>query len=125
MKGRIGVIAVLATLAAAGPAGAAPPADLNDDGNGKRWRQLAETVGMSPDQVAAVCRARRRDALLRRGRHGGDGADRIDGGASPDDLNGGRGDDFLDGGLHNDSLRGDDGRDTCVSGETRRSSCEA
>jgi Ca2+-binding RTX toxin-like protein len=57
--------------------------------------------------------------------NGGDGADRIDGGASPDDLNGGRGNDFLDGGLHNDSLRGDDGRDTCVSGETRRSSCEA
>ena len=57
--------------------------------------------------------------------NGGDGADRIDGGASPDDLNGGSGDDFLDGGLHNDSLRGDDGLDTCVSGETRRSSCEA
>jgi hypothetical protein len=57
--------------------------------------------------------------------NGGDGADRIDGGASPDDLNGGRGNDFLDGGLHNDSLRGDDGFDTCVSGETRRSSCEA
>lgn len=57
--------------------------------------------------------------------NGGDGADRIDGGASPDDLNGGNGDDFLDGGLHNDSLRGDGGRDTCVSGETRRSSCEA
>jgi hypothetical protein len=56
---------------------------------------------------------------------GGDGADQIDGGASPDDLNGGNGDDFLDGGLHNDSLRGDGGRDTYVSGETRRSSCEA
>jgi Ca2+-binding RTX toxin-like protein len=57
--------------------------------------------------------------------NGGDGADRIDGGAGNDDLNGGRGDDFLDGGLQNDSLRGDDGRDTCVSGETRRSSCES
>ena len=57
--------------------------------------------------------------------NGGDGADRIDGGASPDDLNGGRGNDFLDGGLQNDSLRGDDGFDTCISGETRRSSCEA
>jgi Ca2+-binding RTX toxin-like protein len=57
--------------------------------------------------------------------YGGDGRDWIDGGASPDDLNGGNGDDFLDGGLHNDSLRGDGGRDTCVSGETRTSSCEA
>jgi Ca2+-binding RTX toxin-like protein len=57
--------------------------------------------------------------------YGGDGKDWIDGGASPDDLNGGNGDDFLDGGLHNDSLRGDGGRDTCVSGETRTSSCEA
>jgi hypothetical protein len=56
---------------------------------------------------------------------GGDGKDWIDGGASPDDLRGGNGDDFLDGGLHNDSLRGDSGRDTCVSGETRTSSCEA
>jgi RTX calcium-binding nonapeptide repeat (4 copies) len=55
----------------------------------------------------------------------GDGNDRIDGGASADDLNGGNGDDFLDGGLHNDSLRGGNGRDTCVSGETRTSSCES
>jgi Ca2+-binding RTX toxin-like protein len=56
---------------------------------------------------------------------GGDGRDWIDGGASPDDLYGGNGDDFIDGGLHNDSIRGDSGRDTCVSGETRMSSCEA
>ena len=56
--------------------------------------------------------------------YGGDGNDWINGGASSDDLNGGNGDDFLDGGLHNDSLRGDGGRDTCVSGETRTSSCE-
>jgi Ca2+-binding RTX toxin-like protein len=56
---------------------------------------------------------------------GGDGRDWIDGGASNDDLNGGNGDDFLDGGLHIDSIRGDSGRDTCVSGEQRMSSCEA
>jgi RTX calcium-binding nonapeptide repeat (4 copies) len=56
--------------------------------------------------------------------YGGDGKDRIFGDASPDDLNGGRGDDFIDGGLHNDSIRGDDGRDTCVSGEVRMSSCD-
>ena len=56
--------------------------------------------------------------------YGGDGNDWIDGGASGDDLNGGKGDDYIDGGLHNDSIRGDDGQDTCVSGETRTSSCE-
>jgi Ca2+-binding RTX toxin-like protein len=56
--------------------------------------------------------------------YGGPGHDRIFGDASPDDLNGGSGDDFIDGGLHNDSIRGDDGRDTCVSGEVRMSSCE-
>jgi Ca2+-binding RTX toxin-like protein len=55
----------------------------------------------------------------------GDGKDWIDGGAGNDELNGGKGDDFLDGGLQLDSLRGDDGRDTCISGETRMSSCEA
>ena len=38
----------------AGPANAAPRRP-HDDGNGKRWRQLAETVGMTPDQVAAMC----------------------------------------------------------------------
>jgi hypothetical protein len=42
-----------------------------------------------------------------------------------DDLNGGNGDDFLDSGLQLDSIRGGDGRDTCTSGETRMSSCEA
>jgi Ca2+-binding RTX toxin-like protein len=56
--------------------------------------------------------------------YGGDGRDWIDGGASNDDLNGGGGDDFIDGGLHSDSIRGDDGRDTCVSGELRMSSCD-
>jgi RTX calcium-binding nonapeptide repeat (4 copies) len=55
---------------------------------------------------------------------GGDGNDRIFGDASPDDLNGGRGNDYIDGGLHNDSIRGDDGRDTCISGEQRMSSCD-
>ena len=45
----------LVLVASAGPASAAPPADLSDDGNGKRWRQLAETVGPTWDQVAAVC----------------------------------------------------------------------
>jgi Ca2+-binding RTX toxin-like protein len=56
---------------------------------------------------------------------GGAGKDWIDGGASNDDLNGGDGDDFIDGGLQLDSIRGDGGRDTCVSGEQRMSSCEA
>ena len=56
---------------------------------------------------------------------GGDGRDWINGEASPDDLHGGNGDDFIDGGLQLDSIRGDGGRDTCVSGETRMSSCEA
>jgi Ca2+-binding RTX toxin-like protein len=55
---------------------------------------------------------------------GGDGNDRIFGDASGDDLNGGNGNDYIDGGLHNDSIRGDDGRDTCVSGELRMSSCD-
>jgi hemolysin type calcium-binding protein len=52
------------------------------------------------------------------------GQDWIDGGASGDDIYGGAGDDTLDGGLHNDSLRGESGRDTCISGEIRMSSCE-
>ena len=52
------------------------------------------------------------------------GGDWIEGGANADDISGGAGDDTLDGGLHNDSLRGDGGRDTCVSGEIRMSSCE-
>jgi Ca2+-binding RTX toxin-like protein len=55
---------------------------------------------------------------------GGAGNDWIDGGASADDLHGGSGDDFLDGGPQLDSIRGDDGHDTCISGETRMSSCE-
>jgi hypothetical protein len=52
------------------------------------------------------------------------GKDWIDGGASSDDIYGGAGDDTLDGGLQNDSLRGDGGKDTCISGEIRMSSCE-
>jgi hypothetical protein len=50
MLGRVALVA-LVMLAAAGPASAAP-GDLTDDGNGKRWRQLTETVGMTPAQVA-------------------------------------------------------------------------
>ena len=56
--------------------------------------------------------------------YGGGAKDWIDGGASNDDIHGGAGDDTLDGGLHLDSLRGDNGRDTCISGEIRMSSCE-
>ena len=29
--------------------------NLSDDGNGKRWRQLTQTTGLTPDQVAQVC----------------------------------------------------------------------
>ena len=36
------------------PAGAAPP-DPVDDGGGKQWRQLYETVGLSWSQLASVC----------------------------------------------------------------------
>ena len=46
---------VLAALAVAEPAGAAAPANLSDDGTGKRWRQLTETTGLTPSQVAQVC----------------------------------------------------------------------
>ena len=56
--------------------------------------------------------------------YGGDGKDQINGDASPDDLNGDNGDDHIDGGLHNDSIRGGDGKDICISGEVRMSSCE-
>ena len=56
--------------------------------------------------------------------YGRGGDDVICGGDGPDTLEGGDGDDYLDGGASNDSLRGDSGRDTCVSGEVRRSSCE-
>jgi hypothetical protein len=48
-----GVAIVL--VAVAGSAGAAPPEDLSDDGTGKRWRQVTETLGLSWEQVAAVC----------------------------------------------------------------------
>ena len=41
-------------LVGATPAAAAPP-DPVDDGAGKQWRQLYETVGLSWSQVAALC----------------------------------------------------------------------
>ena len=58
MTARRGVLAalsivVLVTLAG-GPAAAAPPDPL-DDGNGKQWRQLYETQGLSWSQVAQIC----------------------------------------------------------------------
>ncbi len=37
------------------PAGAQPPTDLTDDGQGHRWRQLTDTVGLSWESVAQVC----------------------------------------------------------------------
>ena len=97
---------------------------LNDVINGTSGRDVI--VGLGGADTINGQRRRRRDLRPRRPRHvdGGAGNDWIDGGASPDDLSGGAGDDFLDGGLQNDSLRGDSGRDTCVSGEVRRSSCE-
>jgi len=49
------VTLVLVALAGAAPVGAAPPENLSDDGNGKRWRQLTQTTGVTPDQVAQVC----------------------------------------------------------------------
>ena len=78
----------------------------------------ADTVG-GGGGADVVCGGDGPDIL--RGEAGGDW---IDGGASSDDISGGAGDDTLDGGLHNDSLRGDNGRDTCISGEIRMSSCE-
>ncbi len=56
--------------------------------------------------------------------YGLDGDDVICGGDGPDNLNGGDGNDWIDGGASADSIRGDSGRDTCLSGETRTSSCE-
>jgi RTX calcium-binding nonapeptide repeat (4 copies) len=47
-------VTVVAALAGAGTAAAAPPHPL-DDGNGKKWRQLYETSGLSPTAVAQVC----------------------------------------------------------------------
>jgi Ca2+-binding RTX toxin-like protein len=97
---------------------------LNDTINGTAGRDVivgmggADTInGNGGDDV--ICGMDGPDLI-----YGGAGNDWIDGGASPDDLNGGNGNDFLDGGLHNDSARGDSGTDTCVSAETRRSSCE-
>ena len=54
MRVVVSVTLVLGSLAAAAPAGAAP-GNLSDDGNGKRWRQLTQTTGLTPDQVAQVC----------------------------------------------------------------------
>ena len=54
-RARLCVTLVLVALAAAEPAGAAAPANLADDGNGKRWRQLTETTGLTPNEVAQVC----------------------------------------------------------------------
>jgi hypothetical protein len=56
---RRGVLAVLSiglfiVALAGGPAAAAPP-DPADDGNGKQWRQLYETTGLSWSQVAQIC----------------------------------------------------------------------
>jgi RTX calcium-binding nonapeptide repeat (4 copies) len=53
------------------------------------------------------------------------GDDVICGGDGPDTLSGGDGNDWIDGGASSDSIRGDGGRDTCISGEARMSSCEA
>jgi hypothetical protein len=44
----------VAALAAAGPAGAVPP-DPVDSADGKEWRQLYETTGISASDVAQVC----------------------------------------------------------------------
>ena len=41
-------------LTAGQPAGAAPP-DPVDPGDGKEWRQLYETAGVSWNQVAEIC----------------------------------------------------------------------
>ena len=50
----LGVSLVVGSLVAALPAAAAP-VDLTDDGTGKRWRSLTDTVALSVDQVAQVC----------------------------------------------------------------------
>jgi hypothetical protein len=44
----------VAALAGGTPAGAVPPNPV-DDGNGKQFRQLYETTGLTWDQVAAIC----------------------------------------------------------------------
>jgi hypothetical protein len=60
MNGRRTTLAILCmslfvvALAGRTPAGAVPP-DPVDDGNGKEWRQLYETTGLSWSQVAQVC----------------------------------------------------------------------
>jgi hypothetical protein len=60
MTGRRTFLAILSlglfaiALAGGGPAGAVPPDPVND-GNGKEWRQLYETTGISWSQLAGVC----------------------------------------------------------------------
>jgi Ca2+-binding RTX toxin-like protein len=56
--------------------------------------------------------------------NGNGGDDVICGGDGPDTIDGGDGNDWIDGGASNDSIRGGSGTDTCISGETRMSSCE-
>jgi hypothetical protein len=51
----VGVSVVVAMLSGAAAAQADPPADLTDDGTGKRWRPLTDTTRLSWDQVAHVC----------------------------------------------------------------------
>ncbi len=52
----IGIVFVaLVAVAGAVPVVAAPPEDLSDDGTGKRWRQVTETLGLTWDELAAVC----------------------------------------------------------------------
>jgi Ca2+-binding RTX toxin-like protein len=53
-RGLLPTILVLFALAGGGPVSAAPP-DPVDDGNGKEFRQLYETTGVSWNQVAAIC----------------------------------------------------------------------
>jgi hypothetical protein len=56
--------------------------------------------------------------------NGKGGNDVICGGDGPDTIDGGDGNDWIDGGASSDSIRGGSGTDTCISGETRMSSCE-
>ena len=51
-RARVLVTLALVALATAEPAAAA---EISDDGNGKRWRQLTETTGLTPSEVAQVC----------------------------------------------------------------------
>jgi hemolysin type calcium-binding protein len=53
-RGILCMCVLIAGLAGAVPAGAVPP-DPVDDGNGKEFRQLYETTGVSWNQVAKIC----------------------------------------------------------------------